>query len=99
MQDLSDALSKEQGLAENAKVEVYDGSQIEDDSVSIDKTAVNKTEVEGAYHQNSNTILANIDKTDMTDSSKVAATVVHEQTRHRITLRKKALHQSKLKKN
>jgi filamentous hemagglutinin len=84
MQDLSDALSKEQGLAENAKVELYDGSLVQDDTLVIDKTEVNKSEVEGAYHENSNAIYANIDKTDMTDSSKVVATLVHEQTRHRL---------------
>ncbi|MBJ7540060.1 hemagglutinin repeat-containing protein, partial [Marinomonas transparens] len=84
MQALSDALSEEQGLASNANVEIYDGTQVDDNTLAIDKTAVNKTEVEGAYHEASGSILVNMDKTDMTDSSKVAATVVHEQTRHRL---------------
>ncbi|BFM48208.1 hemagglutinin repeat-containing protein [Marinomonas sp. THO17] len=85
MQELSDALTKAQGLEEKANVALYDGSLVQDDTLVIDKTEVNKSEVEGAYHEGGNTIYANIDKTDMTDSSKVVATLVHEQTRHRLS--------------
>ena len=82
IQDISDALTKAEGLEEGANIALFDGSQIDDDTVAIDKTAVNKKDVEGAYHENSDTILVNIDNTDMTNSTAVVTTLVHEQTRH-----------------
>ncbi|NRB42131.1 MAG: hypothetical protein HRU20_27290, partial [Pseudomonadales bacterium] len=81
-QALSNALSKSQGIDE-ADIALYDGSQIQDNSVALDKSAVNKTEVEGAYHGDGKGIYVNIDKTDMTNSTDVVKTLVHEQERHR----------------
>lgn len=82
LQNLSDALTKAQGLEEGVDVAFFDGSQVEDGTVVIDKSQVNKTEVEGAYHENGGDVYVNIDKTDMTNSVDTVSTLVHEQARH-----------------
>jgi hypothetical protein len=84
LQKLSDALTDAQGLENGADISLYDGSQLQDSTLAIDSTAVNKTEVEGAYHENGDGIYVNIDNTDMTNSTDTVSTLVHEQTRHRL---------------
>ncbi|MCB2424837.1 hemagglutinin repeat-containing protein [Thalassolituus alkanivorans] len=84
LQKLSDALTDAQGLENGADISLYDGSQLQDNTLAIDSTAVNKTEVEGAYHENGDGIYVNIDNTDMTNSTDTVSTLVHEQTRHRL---------------
>ena len=82
LQNLSDALTDAQGLENGADISLYDGSQLQDNTLAIDSTAVNKTEVEGAYHENGDGIYVNIDNTDMTNSTDTVSTLVHEQARH-----------------
>ena len=84
LQNLSDALTQAQGLEQGAQVALYDGSQLQDNTLALDHTSVNKTQVEGAYHQEGNGIYVNIDQTDMTNSASTVSTLVHEQTRHRL---------------
>ncbi|WP_157729827.1 hemagglutinin repeat-containing protein [Bacterioplanes sanyensis] len=84
LQELSNALTDAHGLEQGAEVALYDGSQVNDDTVAIDKTAVNKSEVAGAYHERDQGIYVNVDKTDMTDSTATVTTLVHEQTRHQM---------------
>ena len=82
LQNLSDALTEVQGLEEGVDVALFDGSQLQDDTLAIDSTSVNKTEVEGAYHENGGDVYVNIDNTDMTNSVDTVSTLVHEQARH-----------------
>jgi hypothetical protein len=82
LQNLSDALTEAQGLEEGVDVALFDGSQIQDDTLAIDSSSVNKTEVEGAYHENGGDVYVNIDNTDMTNSVDTVSTLVHEQARH-----------------
>lgn len=86
LQSLSDALSKEEGLAENTDINLYDGSQTPDDTPVESANDFNKQEALAGYHENGedggNDIYLNIDKTDMTDSSDVIKSALHEQERH-----------------
>jgi len=83
LQNLSDALSKEEGLAENTDINLYDGSQTPDDTPVESANDFNKQEALAGYHENGgNDVYLNIDKTDMTDSSDVVKSLVHEQERH-----------------
>jgi hypothetical protein len=86
LQQLSDALSKEEGLAENTDVNLYDGSQTPDDTPLESANDFNKEIATAGYHENGeqggNDVYLNIDKTDMTDSSDVVKSLVHEQERH-----------------
>src|SRR5690554_2644091 len=84
LQSLSEALTQAQGLEQGAQVALYDGSQLQDNTLALDHTSVNKTQVEGAYHQDGKGIYVNIDQTDMTNSTSTFSTLVHEQTRHRL---------------
>jgi hypothetical protein len=75
LQQLSDALSKEERLAENTDVNLYDGSQTPDDTPVESANDFNKEIAKAGYHANGeqggNDVYLNIDKTDMTDSSDV----------------------------
>ena len=83
MQGLADKLAKNSEV-EGADVNLYDGAQTNDDSIMLDKSSVNKGEVEGAYDKANKDIYVNVDKTDMTDGAEKVGTVAHEAARNRM---------------
>ena len=82
IQELSDELSAKDGLAENAEVNLYDGSQTSDDTAVNSKNDFNKGEALAGYHAEEKDIYINTDKTDMTDSASVVKSALHEQERY-----------------
>jgi hypothetical protein len=85
IQALSDGLSDKDGLAERTDIVLYDGSQVADDRVVNSTNDFNKEQALAGYHaEGGNTDYLNIDKTNMTDSSSVIKSTLHEQERHRL---------------
>jgi len=82
MQQLSDELTKQDGLDENAKVALYDGKQTKDDTSVNSTNDFNKQLSNAGYNEDTNGIFVNVDKTDMTNSTEVVHSLVHEQERH-----------------
>ncbi|AWY00620.1 hypothetical protein A8139_11960 [Marinomonas primoryensis] len=85
IQALSDGLSDKDGVAERTDTVLYDGSQVADDRVVNSTNDFNKEQALAGYHaEGGNTVYLNIDKTNMTDSSSVIKSTLHEQERHRL---------------
>ena len=82
IQSLSNKLSKKDGLDENTNVSLYDGKETPDNNEVNSQNDFNKELSNAGYEDKSNSIIINVDKTDMTNSSDVIKSTLHEQDRH-----------------
>ena len=82
IQSLSNKLSKKDGLDENTNVSLYDGKETPDNTEVNSQNDFNKELSNAGYEDKSNSIIINVDKTDMTNSSDVIKSTLHEQDRH-----------------
>ena len=82
IQSLSNKLSKKDGLDENTNVSLYDGKETPDNNEVNSQNDFNKELSNAGYEDKSNSIIINVDKTDMTNSSEVIKSTLHEQDRH-----------------